>query len=393
MKKLFSVIAAMLLLCSCSKTITVAEDTIITEETAIMTTTTAATATLEKFYENVLHIGRTAIHNDVLYLALSGSGAAFTASGSSISVTFTGGGSAAIPNNEGNLSRVGIFVNGERVEDFQMDEPQKTVTVLLSGETSEVRIIKLSESAQSVMGISDITVTDGGITPAEAKPLLIEFIGDSITCGYGVDDPDRDHHFSTATEDFTKTYAYKTVTALGADYSAVSYSGYGIISGYSGDGLIHADQTVPPLYEKFAFSYDSLNGVQPQSMVWDFNTLPDIVVINLGTNDDSYCGSDKIKQNLYSEKYTEFLKTVREKNPQAAIVCTLGIMGDNLYPAVEKAVEDYKTSSGDENVFSMKFDVQNPADGYAADWHPSETTHTKAAEKLTAWIKDNLNIN
>lgn len=49
----------------------------------------------------------------------------------------------------------------------------------------------------------------------------MEFIGDSITCGYGVDDPDKEHHFKTATEDVTKAYAYKTALALNADYSMV----------------------------------------------------------------------------------------------------------------------------------------------------------------------------
>lgn len=34
------------------------------------------------------------------------------------------------------------------------------------------------------------------------------------------------------------------------------------------------------------------------------------------------------------------------------------------------------------------FDVQLASDGYGASWHPSEATHTKAADKLTARIKE-----
>ena len=41
----------------------------------------------------------------------------------------------------------------------------------------------------------------------------------------------------------------------------------------------------------------------------------------------------------------------------------------------------------DNNIYTMKFDVQNPDDGYSADWHPSITTHDKAAEKLTAELR------
>lgn len=56
---------------------------------------------------------------------------------------------------------------------------------------------------------------------------------DSITCGYGVDDEDRSHQFSTKTEDATKAYAYKTAQLLNADYSLVSYSGHGVVLGYT----------------------------------------------------------------------------------------------------------------------------------------------------------------
>jgi len=36
----------------------------------------------------------------------------------------------------------------------------------------------------------------------------------------------------------------------------------------------------------------------------------------------------------------------------------------------------------------MKFDVQLEADGYAVHFHPSRATHSKAAKKLTAHIKE-----
>ncbi len=101
----------------------------------------------------------------------------------------------------------------------------------------------------------------------------------------------------------------------------------------------------------------------------------------------SYCGSDTTKQAEFVTGYIEFLKMVREKNPQAQILCTLGIMGDTLYPCIEKAVANYSLETGDTNVSSMKFAVQPYNDGYAACYHPTEKTHKKAARKLTAEIE------
>ena len=69
-------------------------------------------------------------------------------------------------------------------------------------------------------------------------------------------------------------------------------------------------------------------------------------------------------------------------------MCTLGIMGANLYSSVEEVYLEYKKESGDENISIFKFDTQNgEVDGYAADWHPTATTHDKATEALTAEIK------
>jgi predicted Fe-Mo cluster-binding NifX family protein len=126
----------------------------------------------------------------------------------------------------------------------------------------------------------------------------------------------------------------------------------------------------------------------PQENIWDFAKQPDVVVINLGTNDSSYVKSDSAKKEEYTAAYVAFLKQVREKNPDAVIFATLGIMGADLYSCIEDAVECYVTETGDNKVHTMKFDTQSAEDGIAADWHPSEKTHEKAAEKLSGKIKE-----
>jgi hypothetical protein len=137
------------------------------------------------------------------------------------------------------------------------------------------------------------------------------------------------------------------------------------------------------------FSYGYFNsGIQVNTIDWDFNNYqPELVVINLGTNDTSYCGADVEKQKAYIKGYINFLKHVREKNPKSTILCTLGIMGATLYSSVETAVKQYSDETGDKKIYSMEFDEQLASDGYGACWHPSEITQTKAAKKLTAEIE------
>ena len=335
-------------------------------------------------------IGRTMTAKDSLWLVHSGTGCEFSFNGTKATVKIKPDSSFMTRSNQ---ARVAIYVNGERVVDDMVDKMEKVYTVFESETPADwtVRVVKLSEAPYSTFGISAIDATCyGAIKPTEGSDKLIEFVGDSITCGYGVDDLDASHHFSTTTEDATKTYAYKTAEKLGADYSLVSFSGYGIISGYSGDGNKKAEQLVPNFYDKMGNSGGTFMGdFVAQATAWDFTKRqPDVVVINLGTNDNSYVKGNAAKKEEFTTAYVAFLKQVREKNPDATVFCTLGIMGAELYPSIEEAVKRYTSETGDAKVFTMKFDSQSQADGISADWHPSEKTHEKAAEKLAAKIKE-----
>lgn len=338
-------------------------------------------------------LGRTAYVDDTLWMALSGAGAEFTVTGTKVSVTLQG--DTSISGDRNSQARVAIFVNDTCVVDDMVDRMLETYMVFESEEPQEctVKIVKLSESAMSTVGLKSIDVTSvDDIKPTAQKEHYIEFVGDSITCGYGVEDENRDHSFSTKTENVMKAYAYKTAQMLDADYSMVSYSGHGIVSGYTGTGEKVTSQLVPPYYTKLGFSYASYIGQKPIDVEWDFTKRqPDIIVINLGTNDDSYTLTDTTKQEEYAREYTNFLLKIRSKNENATILCTLGIMGDRLFSYVEKAVQDYQELTGDTNIHTMKFDVQLESDGYAADWHPTEATHEKAARKLTTTIQEIMN--
>ena len=358
-----------------------------TEDTSVNTEVTSEKTFLADS-GHVKLIGRTQMNEDTLWLAHSASGIEFMFTGKSVSVTLVGDGAAS--GTKDNQARFAVYVNGEKTMDEQVGAAEKTYEIFNSEETADatITLLKLSESANSTFGIKRIDVTSvGEIAPTEEKELKIEFIGDSITCGYGVDDEVKEHHFSTSTEDATKAYAYKTAQLLNADYSLVSYSGHGIISGYTGNGEKSEGQLVPKLYEQFARTYGSSQGYYSEADEWDFGRfVPDFVVINLGTNDYSYTGIDEEKIADYRTSYVDFLKTVRKNNPKAHIIGSLGVMGDNLYPAIEEAVRDYTAETGDDHVSAFHFTPQNGSTGFAADWHPTEATHEIAAKELAKYI-------
>ena len=339
--------------------------------------------------EYVKLTGRTGMNNDIRWLIHSASRVEFKFKGTKASIVVRG--DASISGAISSRARFAVYVDGKRTLDRMVGKMEETLEIYSSDEEKEVEIaiVKLSEAANSVFGIKAINVTSSGdIEPLPEKLKKIEFIGDSITCGYGVDDEDRNHHFSTETEDATKTYAYKTAEALDADYSVVAYSGHGIISGYSGDGSRRDSQLVPDVYELLGKSYGSADAVIDLSVKWDFSAfIPDYIVINLGTNDESYTMHDTARRQEYISAYVDFLKMIRKDNPGAHIIASLGIMGDGLFTGVEEAVKQYTSETGDNNISTLHFSPQDGTAGYAADWHPTEATQEIAAKELTEHIQ------
>ena len=342
---------------------------------------------------SVKYLGRTILKGDDLFLSLSGSGIAFVYEGKGLDLTLLGGGAALVPDNDGNYARMAVYVDDARVYDLQLQAPKTTLRVAESAEkeTHVIRVVKLSECAMSLAAIAPLEIAEGEtIKPAPAKARKIEFIGDSITCGYGIDDEDPLHPFKTANEDVTRAYAYKTAMALDADYSMFSTSGYGIISGYTGDPTVKmTNQLIPDFYEWMGFSYDNMPGfAAPMEMAWDFSRfVPDAIVLNLGTNDDSYCQEDENRQQEYADQYVAFLKVIRKHNPGAMIFCVLGLMGDRLYPWVCKAAKKYSEETGDQRITTVHLPEQDEKAGFVCDYHPLESAHHKAADELVPAIR------
>lgn len=339
--------------------------------------------------EAISFSGRYIYKDDIHWLVQSGSTAGFSVTGTKASVTIAGDTSVYSENDL--RPRYAVYLDGETVREGLIESPEESIVLFDEdySRTAEVRIILLSEAKYGGIGIKDIDIKGTGeehIAPLEQKELFIEFIGDSITCGFGTDADEGSEPFSTATENFCKSYAYIAAQELDADCSAVAYSGYGVISGYS-SGEKNSEETVPAYYD-IASRYSGYDEK------WDFSERKtDVVFINLGTNDTCYVSrDDEYTCEEFKEGYKALLNTVREKNPDAVIICTVGLMGGELtiYPLIEQAVSEF----GDEKVscfLSPYQDIEN--NGAGACWHPSEKTQYDygllAAEKIREAIADN----
>lgn len=341
--------------------------------------------TAEKEY--VKTIGRTYYENGVRYFSHSGSGIEFSCTGEYAVINLVDDSQGRYYNVH--KARFAIYKNGELIVDETLKEAEKSYHITLDGYESEcvIKIIKLSEAQYSSMGVGEIAVygkTD--IEPTADKPLKIEFIGDSITCGYGVDEEKTNGYFSTATENFTKTYAYLTAEMLGADYSAVCFSGYGVYSGYTSNGVRNSKDVLPNYYEQSCFLYGG------RDILWDFSEYQsDIIVINLGTNDASYCGSSLSGRQEFTRKYAEFIKQVRSHNPYAYILCILGDMNNSMYSCIESAISNYINETGDIRIKAETVSYRMDINDIVINGHPGYLSNLNAANDLYLKISELTN--
>ncbi|MBQ8029208.1 MAG: SGNH/GDSL hydrolase family protein [Clostridia bacterium] len=332
----------------------------------------------------VKYIGRTVYFNNVCWASMSGSGIEFECEGQYAQFVAYCENAESLTSNH--KPRIAVYANDELIVDSVLAEKEQLFQVDLSpyDEKAIIKVIKLSESMYSAFGIGNIkTFGKKDIKPTDNKKIAIEFIGDSLTAGYGIDEERSHAEFSTSTENFSKSYAYLLADELDADYSAVAFSGYGVLSGYTKSGSLNSEDTLINYYDK-AITNINLEGGFPDG--WQNTRNYDFVIINLGTNDASYCYTAE-RRIEFTSKYKELLSAVRHFNPEAFILCVLADVNNSMFPYVKKAAEEFSSENNDIKIASALIEFDMGVNGSVIDGHPSEQSHINAAQKLSQIIK------
>ena len=223
---------------------------------------------------------------------------------------------------------------------------------------------------------------DGMMLEAPALPeRTIEFIGNSITCGYGNESVNPADHFDYSTENHYYGYAQMTARALDAMAYVVARSGIGVYRQYGGPKTGTPQNVMTTEYE-YTNLYD-------RSERWDFSRYqPQVVCINLGTNDLS---TNNYDVKLFQQAFYRFVSQVRGHNPKAKIVLLTGSMMNGPELEVAKKTLDQLVEeahkNGDMEVYRFDFTPHTGDLFYGADWHPSLWQHQKMAGELTAYLR------
>ena len=234
------------------------------------------------------------------------------------------------------------------------------------------------------------------LVPPPALPSRkIEFIGNSITCGYGNEGLKKEEGFDYATENHYYSYASIVARNLQAQHWVVARSGIGAYRNYNGPKTGNPESNMPIQYEYTGYAWKPELRKEPTFLQekWDFSRYqPDVVCINLGTNDLSTPNYDL---SLLKQGYQKLLKMVRQHNPKAKIVFLTGTMLYNQELQMAKQLLDEIANeahkAGDKEVY--RFDM-NHIDGEAFlgnDWHPNVYQDEKMAGELTPYLRKLMN--
>jgi len=262
-----------------------------------------------------------------------------------------------------------------------------TVYSLASGLADTVHTVLIEKRTEAWIGKGEFRgfILDEGKNLAGQDPApdrRIEFIGNSITCGYGVEGESASSPFEPETENATLSYAALTAKALNADYMMVAYSGRGVVRNY-GDANQTSPDPMPSLYDRTCCA-DS-------TPVWDFSSwIPQVVVVNLGTND--FSTQPHPDKSVFQDAYIQLISRVQSNYPGVTVFCVCGPMiGEPCASYVEEVVDQCQGNGADAVYYIEAPTSLLTMPDRGSDWHPNIQGQQKTADIVVPIIRETMN--
>lgn len=291
-------------------------------------------------------------------------------------------------------------VNGHNYLQYELDgvyqkrilvSGKSTEPILINAPTSgkhQIWIYKATEAHTGPIFISKIVAEKVKVLPNPKKPL-IEFIGNSITCGAAADASEFPCGTGVYHDQHNAYMAYgpSVSRALNVNFMLSSVSGIGIYRNWNSDG-----PTMPQVYENIDFQLQ-------QTQKWNFKTYrPKIVSIALGTNDFS-TGDGKTPRkpfdaDAFINTYIKFVQVVKAKYPNAQIA----LLSSPMVKGASRSVLEQCITSVKEKIDAIYPSSKpvatfffEPMEARGCGGHPSVEDHQILAAQLKPFFQKLLN--
>ncbi|WP_379963056.1 cellulase family glycosylhydrolase [Epilithonimonas sp. UC225_85] len=287
---------------------------------------------------------------------------------------------------------ISVELDGIYLGRFKVDNNDfKSFTFKAKDQSKKIHNIKIFKATEAAMG--EVVVDVSGIQSIPYQSIVkkkIEFIGDSITCGFGNDETGLPCGQGQWFDQHNAYLAYGPVVSrmLGTDFLLSSVSGYGMYRNWNSEQT--EESILPDVYP-----YLYLRKDKPEKFENDYQ--PDLVSICLGTNDLSEGDGKKERLPFDKDKYTgnyiEFIQKIYKRYPNTSIALLNSPMvgGDRnkLFVECLQEIKDFfRNDNAHKPIQIFEFPEMKPK---GCGFHPSAEDDKKMAELLLPFYKKLLN--
>lgn len=271
-----------------------------------------------------------------------------------------------------------VFIDDKLIKIIAAEKGLKTYELAggLKDAKHKILITKRTESLYGIASFEGFILDKGKklLPPPERPKYRIEFIGDSLTCGYGNEGTSKQCNDADlrATENNYLSYAQMVAREIKAEAHIIAISGKGIIRNYGDKEKISKDP-MPSFYD-YTLQNDP-------SKKWDFKKwTPDMVIINLGTND--FSTEPNPDKEVFISEYKKLIGRIKNNyGGNIKILCLCSPFEKNkLKEIINQIARDEKTEFID--LPELTEDEKN-----GCHWHPTVAGHKKMADAVIKKIK------
>ncbi len=270
-----------------------------------------------------------------------------------------------------------IYVDNREIKTSVVGKGITAVIENLTDKIHHIKILRISEGSKcvSVERVQIYGKHPEFSMPENNQKLKLEFLGDSITAGYGVLADGKKMEYTTYEQDSTMTYAYLAAKALDADIRTICISG---------EGICHScgDFVGTTFINFFNRTTRGKEGFTPDDYI------PDVFVVNGGTNDKrSHVSCEDFKAGVIA-----LLQDIRSKYPQTPIIWMYGMMVHVFDEELIEAIEQFNKT--DKNTYCLIVksvnDYKNQKGTYG---HPNVNASVRCSRILVKKIREILSLN
>lgn len=239
-----------------------------------------------------------------------------------------------------------------------------------------VIIQKRTEAEQGRATFSSFMTTGKFLQAAPVKERLIEFVGDSYTCGYGIENSIARNPYRPETQNTSKTYCAVLARYFDADFITVSHSGQGICRNYD-DRDKRARWYMP---DRYLCTFD----MEREPKWTPADVKPDVTMIYLGQND--FSTERQPMRDPFKNSYKKLIKEIKDYyGEDHPVLCVSTKVDKLLFDFVRECVEECGYSNVYYSGMFQAVHLDNNEE-LGADWHPNWKAHIKLAYAIIPYF-------